>query len=57
MDPIGSDGLKAILAFRVLRLEFGWSTTPPGLEKLTNLPWHEEREARQMEMVMTGLLN
>lgn len=57
MDGIGANGLKAILAFTALRLEFGWSTTPLGSEKLANLPWYKEREARRLEMATKGLMN
>jgi putative transposase len=57
MDAIGADGLKTILAFTALRLEFGWATTPLGSEKLAHLPWHKEREARRLEATMKGLLN
>ena len=37
MEQMGSDGLKALLAFTALRLEFGWSTTPINSAKLSNL--------------------
>jgi putative transposase len=56
MDSLGPDGLTTLLAFTVLRLEFGWSQTPLASEKLTRLPWHKEREARRLEAVTKGLL-
>ena len=28
MEQLGSDGLKALLAFTAIRLEFGWASTP-----------------------------
>ena len=37
METMGPEGLKALLAFTALRLEYGWSTTPISSPKLANL--------------------
>lgn len=38
METIGPEGLKALLAFTAMRLEYGWLTTPITSGKLKNLP-------------------
>ena len=47
METMGPDGLKALLAFTALRLEFGWSTTPISNPKLANLYLAPSRRARE----------
>ena len=52
METLGADGLKALLAFTALRLEFGWSTTSISNPKLANLylsPSRRGRESMQFE--------
>lgn len=44
METMGPDGLKALLAFTALRLEFGWSTTPISNPKLANLELSPSRK-------------
>jgi len=56
MDSMGADGLKALLAFTALRLEFGWSTTAITSNKLTHLQYRERLEERRTD-VMRSLLN
>lgn len=56
MDSLGADGLKAMLAFTALRLEFGWSTTAITSNKLTHLQYRERLEERRND-VMRTLLN
>ena len=56
MDSMGPDGLKALLAFTALRLEFGWSTTAINSNKLTHLQYRERMEERRTE-AMRSLLN
>lgn len=57
METVSAEGLKALLAFTALRLEFGWATTPITSNKLTHLAYREKREARRLEAVTQGLLN
>lgn len=47
METMGPDGLKALLAFTALRLEFGWSTTPISNPKLANLYLSPSRRGRE----------
>ena len=56
MDVVSGEGLKALLAFTAIRLEYGWSTTPIISNKLTPLKYRELRE-RQLEEVTKSLLN
>jgi hypothetical protein len=56
MDSMGADGLKALLAFTAMRLEFGWSTTAITSNKLTHLQYRERLEERRTE-AMRSLLN
>lgn len=44
METMGPDGLKALLAFTALRLEFGWSTTSISNPKLANLKLSPSRQ-------------
>lgn len=60
MEQMSADGLKALLAFTALRLEFGWSTTPITSAKLANLYLSHTRQAHpstSIDAVMQGLLN
>lgn len=57
METVSSDGLKALLAFTALRLEFGWATTPITSNKLTHLAYRERREANRMEIMTKALLH
>ncbi len=60
MEQIGSDGLKALLAFTALKLEFGWSTTPitsPKLENLLLSPKRKKQVNSPIEAATMGLLN
>jgi transposase-like protein len=60
MEQMGSDGLKALLAFTALRLEFGWSTTPITSAKLANLlhsPARQGDPSTAIEAVTLELLN
>jgi putative transposase len=56
MEVVSADGLKALLAFTAIRLEFGWAQTPITSNKLRRLKWRELRE-RQLEEVTESLLN
>ena len=56
METIGPDGLKVLLAFTAIRLEFGWATTPISSNKLAHLGARAHYEARQLEAVTKGLL-
>lgn len=42
METIGSDGLKALVAFTALRMEYGWAMAPITSPKLRNLEAHNE---------------
>jgi transposase-like protein len=60
MEQMGSDGLKALLAFTAVRLEYGWSTTPLTSAKLTNLLLSHTRKGHPstpIEAAAQGLLN
>ena len=60
MEHMGKDGLKALLAFTAVRLEFGWATTPLTSAKLANLllaPSHKGHLSNPIEAVTQGLLN
>ncbi len=57
METMSPDGLKALLAFTALRLEFGWSTASISSNIVTHLRFREERIERQMAEVSKGLLN
>ena len=43
MDTLGEGGLKALLAFTALRLEYGWATTPISSHKLGYLTNNKRR--------------
>jgi len=56
MEVLSPDGLKVLLAFTALRLEFGWAQTPITSGKLRKLRWRQQREAKQMDAIQ-GLIN
>lgn len=56
MEVVSPDGLKALLAFTALRLEYGWMTTPITSNKLTRLKYRERREA-ELAQAARMLLN
>lgn len=57
MEVVGPEGLKVLLAFTALRLEFGWALTPITSNSLRQLKHRKERERRQLEAVADSLLN
>ncbi len=56
MEQAGPDGIKTLLAFTALRLEFGWSQTSIAAAHLEHLVYRKKREAR-LEEITKGLLN
>jgi putative transposase len=56
MEVVSPNGLKPLLAFTAIRLEYGWVQTPITSNKLRGLKWRELRE-RQLEEVTKSLLN
>ena len=56
MEVGSPNGLKPLLAFTAIRLEYGWVQTPITSNKLRGLKWRELRE-RQLEEVTKSLLN
>lgn len=56
MEVVSPNGLKSLLAFTAIRLEYGWVQTPITSNKLRGLKWRELRE-RQLEEVTKSLLN
>lgn len=56
METLGPEGLKVLLSFTALRLEYGWMTTPITSNKLTHLRYRERR-AEQLEALNRGLLH
>ncbi len=57
METVSPEGLKALLAFTALRMEYGWATTPITSGKLVHLRYREEREAKRLDEVTRGLLS
>lgn len=57
MDVVSPEGLKALLAFTALRLEYGWMNNPIGNGRERNLPNYKTREQRKLESVTSTLLN
>ena len=53
---VSPNGLKPLLAFTAIRLEYGWAQTPITSNKLRGLKWRELRE-RQLEGLTKSLLN
>lgn len=56
METVGPDGLKALLAFTALRLEFGWATTPITSPKLHGLLYKKRIEQR-LESLTKALIH
>lgn len=56
MEQMGPDGLRALLAFTALKLEFGWMQTSIVASNLQHLAYKRKREARLDELTK-GLLN
>jgi putative transposase len=61
METMGPDGLKALLAFTALRLEYGWSLAPITSPQLDNLHLspskRSHRAAAQLDAISRSLLN
>ena len=57
METVSADGLKALLAFTALRLEFGWGMTPIHSASLARLRYRTEREAKQLEDISIQFFN
>lgn len=55
MEIVSPDGLKPLLAFTAIRLEYGWATTPITSNKLRRLKYRELRE-RELEEATKSLL-
>jgi transposase-like protein len=56
MEQMVPDGLRALLAFTALKLEFGWMQTSIVASNLQHLVYKRKREARLDELTK-GLLN
>ena len=56
METVSPAGLKALLAFTALRLEFGWVMTPLTSNKLTHLRYREHLNVKRIEALTEGLL-
>lgn len=56
METVGPEGLKVLLAFTALRLEFGWAQTPITSGKLRKLRYRQLREAKQLDAIQ-ALIN
>lgn len=56
MEVVGPEGLKVLLAFTALRLEFGWATTPIGSNSLLQLKYRKDRDLK-LESISRSLLN
>jgi len=57
METVSPEGLKALLAFTAMRLEYGWLTTPITSARLKNLPKGRLPKAKsQLEAVEEHLL-
>jgi hypothetical protein len=60
MEQLGSDGLKALLAFTAIRLEFGWASTPISSAKVANryrAPTRRAHPSAHLDAVTRELLN
>lgn len=59
MEVVSEDGLKVLLAFTALRLEYGWATTPITSARLKNLasrnrPYHDQQLAAATKGLLQG---
>lgn len=57
METIGPEGLKVLLAFTALRLEYGWATTPITSNKLVHVGSRAAWEAKQLDAMTKGLMH
>jgi putative transposase len=57
METVGSEGLKALLAFTALRLELGWRQTPIDDPRLENLKLSPARKHDLERHLTDGLIN
>ena len=56
MEVVGPEGLKTLLAFTALRLEFGWMQSSITASNLQHLAYRKKRAAR-LEELTKGLLH
>jgi putative transposase len=58
METVSAEGLKVLLAFTALRLEYGWSTTPIGSSKLLHLTYYTKLTERlsQLDALQRSML-
>lgn len=56
MEVVSPNGLKPLLAFTAIRLEYGWAQTPITSNRLRGLRWRKLRE-QQLEEATKSLLN
>lgn len=56
MEVVSAEGLKGLLAFTAMRLEYGWQTTPITSRKLKNLPMGRKPKAK-LEYIEDSLLH
>ena len=54
MEVVSPNGLKPLLAFTAIRLEYGWAQTPITSNKLRGLKWRELRERQLEEATKSG---
>ncbi|MEI8256850.1 MAG: transposase, partial [Deltaproteobacteria bacterium] len=57
METVTSDGLKALLAFTALRLEYGWATSSIIAEGFGLDGYRRLRDANEMDVVSAQLLH
>ena len=57
MEVVGPGGLKALLAFTALRLEWGWAIQPIGSNSYGHLTFNKKRSRNQLESVSNLLIN
>jgi transposase-like protein len=57
MEQVSPDGLRVLLAFTALRLEFGWLQTPLGSNKLTHLRYREHTDQRRLAALADSLVH
>ncbi len=57
METVSADGLKALLAFTALRLEFHWRKTPLASKKLEHLRYRRLLEEKRLEALANTIVN
>lgn len=57
MEQVSPDGLRALLAFTALRMEFGWRQTPLGSNKLTHLRYRELADQKRLAALTDSLVH